>query len=605
MSSINIDQINYPKDGTTKKIAINNFSIENVTVDLEHDILSETNNINFKIKLEYIDYSNPGNSWEPYTKSFNVKDKAFSNIVSLCGLQKNVLDKLGYIIPEWNNILTYTKNTLISITLITNTQNSIIYTYMALKNISKWDEYITYEILDIILYNDIYYQSLIDSNTDNIPSSNSSYWVICSGYPNLYTNYWQLIEWNSFTKYPTETLVYYNNVYYDNKQPSRQGLYTCITNDVNTNSPYNNPNQWILQSWDSTITYIPNYLVYYTTTDGTQNLYISVRKNLNIQPDTDSNTWTLTTWNSAWNSTTQYNINNLVYYPDETSYIYRSLINNNITQPNLYPNNWQMKSWSSVTVYTMENLVYYTNTLTQGIYMCLANGITTSPYNNTTEWQLQNWDSLITYPKNYLVYYTASGGTQNLYISTNNTNINIVPGTDTNYWLLTSWTQTWNNTIQYYINSSIIYTISNTDYNYICLESYIVNNLLPSTDNNIDKQPNLYTNFWVLKSWDKTIKYSLNYLVYYTYSIKISRFKIESRQGIYKCLTDNINTDSPYNNETEWQLQNWDATVTYIKNYIVYYTPEGETQTLYISVNNNNTSIQPGTDETYWKITTW
>jgi hypothetical protein len=626
MSSINITNVTYPRPNTATQLAVNSFSVEGVYIDLEHEILSESNNINFKVIINYID-KNTKEVYEPYNLSIVLNNdniyapNSFSDIVSLCGLQKNILDQLKYELSLWNNTSIYILNTMVSYAVDPDYPTNL-YPYMAIKSILIWDPITNYNQYDIILYNDIYYQSLASNNIGYIPDGDGGTWVECLGYPNLYTNYWQLEEWNSYTKYGYGHLVYYNNVYYDtityeknNTQittstPSRKGIYMCNSlSATETFFPYNNSSQWLLQNWDSTITYTANFLVYFTPSGGSQTLYISLANSLGMSPDTNPSYWQITQWEITWTSDSTFNIYNPVSY---LSYIYTSLINNNTSQPNLNLNSWQLQPWVPVTSYAIGNIVYYSNLVTKGIYTCLVSGITVAPYNNLAQWTLQTWSSEITYSKDYLVYYPTS--LSNLYIAVDdntNTNTNITPGTNSSYWQLTSWTQTWNSTEHYYINSKIIYTSSNEDYTYNCLESFIVtidNTTTPSTKttiNNINKEPNLYTNYWVLNSWDNTMWYPQNYLVYYNNSIKITKTTTSSRQGIYKCLTNNVPTFIPYNNSTEWELQTWNSLVTYLKNYLVYYTPEGGIQTLYISMSNTNFNITPGTDISYWTETQW
>jgi hypothetical protein len=55
-------------------------------------------------------------------------------------------------------------------------------------------------------------------------------------------------------------------------------------------------------------------------------------------------------------------------------------------------------------------------------------------------------------------------------------------------------------------------------------------------------------------------------------------------------------------NTTYWTLQTWDSAIIYMKNYMVYY-PLG-TQTLYISLKDNNSGNTPSdSSSSYWTTT--
>ena len=65
MSNINIQQVSYPKTGSTNTLAINAFELNTVTIDLKDEIITDVNNINFEVVFQYIDYAIPGNIFAP------------------------------------------------------------------------------------------------------------------------------------------------------------------------------------------------------------------------------------------------------------------------------------------------------------------------------------------------------------------------------------------------------------------------------------------------------------------------------------------------------------------------------------------------------------
>ncbi len=146
-------------------------------------------------------------------------------------------------------------------------------------------------------------------------------------------------------------------------------------------------------------------------------------------------------------------------------------------------------------------------------------------------------------------------------------------------------------TINYQINTLVSYISSNYSgsYTYMSLK-----------DNNRNKQPDLFYNYWQLQEWSSLEKYSLNTPVFYNYVY--SDISTPNRKGIYTCLLeDSTITNPPYNNPTQWQLQNWLDTITYSTNYIVQYIG-----LYYISIKDNNIGNVPPntTTSSYWKLIT-
>ena len=337
MPNININTVTYPKPNTQTQVCINNYTIENANIELEDPIVNDNTNISFDLSLNYIDYAIPGNIFQLGKTSLSFTNEnipyAFSDIVSLCKLQTNILAQLFYTPSPWDSTVVYNINDIISFTL-----NNLTYTYMSLVNMNLVD-------------------STVSGNI-NFP-------------PNLYYNYWQLQEYSfvgmadinnptdELYPYPVGYQVYYNQNYYNANSttqyatPSKRGIYTCNTPtwatgvsyntgalvyytptggllnlyistiDNNTTVPgtsgnsnwevtVNNPQPpiikntttgvlsfnttyWTLQTWDADITYNQNYIVYYTPTGGVQTLYISlVNNNFNNIPSSTSTYWATT-----------------------------------------------------------------------------------------------------------------------------------------------------------------------------------------------------------------------------------------------------------------------------------------------------------------------
>ena len=328
MSKININKVTYPKDNTPTQMCINNYKLSNINIDFQNK--EETNNINSNISFNYIDYNIPGNIFELLKTSLKLNNTdvpyAFSDVVSLCKLQTDILAQLFYVPVIWSADTIYNINTIVSYSI-----NGLTYTFM----------------------------SIIDNTLTKIKGKQ----------PNLYYNYWQLQEYSSvgmasisnptteMYPYPVGYQVYYNQNYYDASSsktistPSKRGIYTCNTPtwtagsynvgalvyytpsegiltlyistiDNNTTIPgtlgssswkvtvdnpqppiiRNSSNEllfnttyWTLQTWDSSagITYNKNYIVYYTPAGGVQTLYISLIDNNNTTPGSSS--WAITT----------------------------------------------------------------------------------------------------------------------------------------------------------------------------------------------------------------------------------------------------------------------------------------------------------------------
>jgi hypothetical protein len=329
MSKININNVTYPKDNTSTQICINNYKLSNTTIDLQKK--KEANNINTDLSFNYIDYTIPGNIFELSSTSLKLNNTnipyAFSDVVSLCKLQTDILAQLFYVPTAWDSTTIYNINTIVSYTI-----NDLTYTFM----------------------------SIIDNTSTKIKGRQ----------PNLFYNYWQLQEYSSVGMasisapttevypYPVGYQVYYNQNYYDASSsnpiatPSKRGIYTCNTPTWTENTSYNtgalvyytppgellmlyistidnntttpgtlgsssweftvdnpqppiirnssnvlsfNTTYWTLQIWDANagITYNKNYIVYYTPSEGSQTLYISLVDNNNTTPGSTS--WATTT----------------------------------------------------------------------------------------------------------------------------------------------------------------------------------------------------------------------------------------------------------------------------------------------------------------------
>ena len=336
MTLININQVTYPKPDAQTQVCVNSYKIDNASIELEDGgTVYDTTNIKFDISLNYINYAIPNDVFEISNDSLQFTNinipYAFSDIVSLCKLQTNILAKLFYTPLIWDSTIVYNINDIVSFT-----SNSLTYTYMSLVNMTLID-------------------STISGNINFIP--------------NLYYNYWQLQEYSSigmasiseptteFYPYPIGYQVYYNQNYYNASSsnpiatPSKRGIYTCTTPswtavsyntgalvyytpsggeltlyistiDNNTTTPgtlgssswevtIDNPQPpiirnssnvlsfnttyWTLQTWDASagITYNKNYIVYYTPTGGSQTLYISLEDNNTTTPG--SSGWAITT----------------------------------------------------------------------------------------------------------------------------------------------------------------------------------------------------------------------------------------------------------------------------------------------------------------------
>lgn len=331
MPVININQVTYPKANTQTQVCVNSYKIDNVNIELEDGgTVYDTTNINFDLSLNYIDYAIPGNIFELGTTSLEFTNTnipyAFSDVVSLCKLQTNILGQLFYTPTAWNAATVYNINTIVSYTTdATDTTDSVTYTYM----------------------------SLIDNTASGDVGKT----------PNLFTNYWQLQEYSSVgmvsINAPTEDLypypvgyqVYYNQNYYNansttpSATPSIRGIYTCAT-----------------PTWSSTVTYNTGALVYYTNI-----LYIStIDTNLNNIPGTGSTT--------AWETTVD-NPQPPILRDTET---YALSFN---------PKYWTLQTWDSSITYMQNYMVYYPATGTQTLYISLVdNNAGQTPSTATSSW---------------------------------------------------------------------------------------------------------------------------------------------------------------------------------------------------------------------------
>ena len=167
-----------------------------------------------------------------------------------------------------------------------------------------WVSGTTYNQTDGVYYNGSAYVALIGSNTGNIPSTSPSQWsIFAQGL------YWRG-TWSSGTSYNLYDIVFYNNSTYsssvtsnaNNNPATSPSQWTLVAQGTTWKSV-----------WASGTTYNLNDIIFYNNST----YISLVATNTNNNPATATSSWSLVaqgmTWKAVWSSGSTYNLNDIVY----------------------------------------------------------------------------------------------------------------------------------------------------------------------------------------------------------------------------------------------------------------------------------------------------
>ena len=588
--NININKKNYP----SKCYQANILEIEN------NPYLNINDNMLYiKVNLIYLDPKlDPCNPLNYLIISSQNLIIDATGIFSIGNLETSIESLFGLMPTEpiWSDIKKYYMYNIISYTAnnITINYNSIIDSnYNLQPNIYNtiysnawapyWDTNTSYIIGNCVYYP---YTNIITKITTN-------YLYICiqnnlgntppSPLPTSSTSvFWQFYTWDDTISYLLNSQVtHYSKTYLSIKSPN-------INNEPDIYQLY-----WT-EIWSTLLKYNIYQIVIYdeSTITSLSTTYMSITSsNINQIPSLTS-----TYWASKWISKGFYNIGNYVYYTsNNTSLIYICIgqVNGSIIPPVIYNNDkntyntdWQPYIWVSDYSYKVDQIVSYYDILYISI---VDSNLNKEPDINPNFWTTQYSLSKI-YSITDLVYYTQSD-ISTIYMSViniNNTPINSI------YWTTS------------YINN-IIYNIGDFVY-YTDLLIYLCKNTTNGTQNPVDIiywQPYIWNSSYIFEI-DNIIYYtnlSQNYtqtdencdvtnssIVYYGYKP-------------YKSLTNSNQNNTPGSLQSSYWANKWVEIIIYSINDIVYYIDELLGNLTYISLQNNNVhNIPIESDDVYWKV---
>jgi hypothetical protein len=424
---------------------------------------------------------------------------------------------------------------------IGNLETSIENLFGITPTLSSWIDDYKYSMYNIISYNEINYQSIIDSNYNFQPN------IYKTNYSNAWAPYY-----NNETSYIIGDCVYYS---YTNSTTkiSTKFLYICILNSQGNIPPKPDDisSWWQFYTWNSILSYILNSQV----THYSRNYLSLTSSNKNNEPNISPAYWT-----EIWSSLVTYNIYDIVLYNTDYSLLnnltltYMAITSSNINQEPLYKNSlyWAPK-WIYSSIYDPDDMVYYVDTVSNitSAYICLVSppnadppvtstntsGIIVNTYN--TAWQPYIWVSDYTYSMDNIVYYYSI-----LYMSIIISNLNRQPDISLNFWAK-----------QY--NNNEIYNITDLVYHDTTIYMSLINI-------NINKNLTDITS-WTTEFIDNNF-YSIGQFVYYTDLL------------IYLCKNNTSGTQNP-TDINYWQPYIWNISDTnpcpyynFINNNIIYYS---------------------------------
>ena len=509
---------------------------------------------------------------------------------------------------------------------IGNLQRAIENMYNLTPLETEWNNKDEYYMYNLTSYNNVNYESIIDTNINNQPDLSSFYsnaWAPyynsnisylagdCVYYPYTYT----VIGPTGCTGYSgvtgcTGATGFINPTGYTGPTGSysftTNYLYICTTGSAGGNTPPppgSSSLYWQFYTWNYGLEYNLNAQTTYYSRN-----YLSIQSaNINNEPNNSPTYWT-----EIWSSLVTYNIYDIVLYNTNYSSInnltltYMAITSSNINQEPLYKNSsyWAPK-WIYSSIYSPGDIVYYTDTVSNitSAYVYLSSADQVDPPVTSTNisgtivntynpsWQPYIWVSDYTYTTNSVVSYYGI-----LYVSIKNS-LNIQPDISPYYWAR-----------QYSMYK--VYNI--TDLVYYIDENNIPTVYMSLININQNKNPSKSTTSWT-KSFVSETEYFIGDFVYYTDLL------------IYLC-TKNISGQDPTNSEY-WQPYIWNTFSTnpcpsysYSAENIIYYTSESQnytqtnqnctvtnTNTVYyrykpfLSITNNNLNNIPGSlTSVYW-----
>jgi hypothetical protein len=471
---------------------------------------------------------------------------------------------------------------------IGNLQTAIENMYNLTPLETEWNNKDEYYMYNLTSYNNINYESIIDTNKNNQPDLSTFY---SNAWAPYYNNSISYVTGNcvyypyTFTYIgPTGCTGYYGPTGYvftgctgatgfinptgytgptGSYSFTTNYLYICTTNSSGGNTPpppTSSSLYWKFYSWNYSIEYNLNEQTTYYSRN-----YLSIQSsNKNNEPNNSPSYWT-----EIWSSLVTYNIYDIILYSGTSTVTSNTITYMAITPSNInqVPSNSSLywaPIWISGNSYVPYNFVYYTDVISNvtSVYICINSTTSTNPPVTSTitsgiivntynsNWQPYIWVSDYTYIPNSIVSYYG------ILYSCIVSNSNHQPDISISYWA-----KQYSMYKVYNITDLVYYGTSNPVVVYMSLIN-VNQNKNPSTD---------------ITSWTPAFVsgalYSIGAFVYYTDLL------------IYVCKNNTSGSENP-TNSNYWQPYIWNISSTnpcpsysFNINNIVYYTEESQNYT--------------------------